>query len=337
MPPLYIVQQGAKIRISKRRLQVEIENGGGSPEILLKKPLVHVSQVVLFGNVGLTTPAIGALLDAGIEVVFLTLDGRYRGQLTGSVTPHIPLRRSQYALSGDPLFALEMSKGFVLAKLSHQRALLLRHNRDRRLEEITGCTDQIASILQQIPRKTVMNALRGLEGSAGQAYFRGFRQLFDPQWGFLKRTRRPPADPVNVLLSFGYTLIVQVADAAIRLAGLDPYVGFFHEVVYNRPAAALDLVEEFRPVVDGVVLWCCAGGAITPADFEEGPPERPVILKEDGQRRFIRAFEERLERSFTHPILGQKLSMRRCIIEQARQVAGRIRENQPGYTGMGFR
>lgn len=337
MPPLYIVQQGTKIRIHKRRLQVEQESEDGAPQVLQQVPLVHVSQVVLFGNVGLTTPAIGALLDAGIEVIFLSIDGCYRGQLTGSVTPHIPLRRSQYALSGDPAFALEMAQGFVSAKLSHQRALLLRHNRERKEEEIRFCIDQIGMLLGQVVRKTNLNALRGLEGSAGQAYFRGFRRLFDSEWRFEKRTRRPPADPVNVLLSFGYTMMTQAADTAVRLAGLDPYVGFFHEVVYNRPAAALDLVEEFRPVVDGVVLWCCRGGHVRVEDFEPGPAERPVILKEEGQRRFIRAFEERLESSFTHPVLQQKLTLRRCIIEQARQVARRVRENQPGYTGMGFR
>jgi CRISPR-associated endonuclease Cas1 len=110
-----------------------------------------------------------------------------------------------------------------------------------------------------------------------------------------------------------------------------------HEIVYNRPALALDLMEEFRPVVDGVVLWCCRGGSLTPADFSPGPPERPVILSDNGVKRFIQAFEERLEMRFTHPLRGVQLTLRQCLVEQARQIASRLLENRPGWQGMGFR
>jgi CRISPR-associated protein Cas1 len=124
---------------------------------------------------------------------------------------------------------------------------------------------------------------------------------------------------------------------AVQTAGLDPYAGFLHEIVYNRPALALDLMEEFRPVVDGVVLWCCRGGSLTPADFSPGPPERPVILSDNGVKRFIQAFEERMEMRFTHPLRGVQLTLRQCLVEQARQICSRLLENRPGWQGMGFR
>lgn len=332
MPPLYVIQQNARLRISNRRLQVEHEG-----ETLANLPLAQVSQVVLFGNIGLTTPAIDAMLAQNIEVVFLTRRGEYRGRLTGVLTPHVPLRRAQYGRLSEPGFALEMAKAFVSAKLRHQRALLLRHNREQADPQIDDAAEQVRQALESAPRRTSLSGLLGMEGSATAAYFRGFRRLFGAEWHFIDRNRRPPRDPVNVLLSFGYTLLAQLASSAVQTTGLDPYAGFLHEVAYNRPALALDLLEEFRPVVDGIVLWCCRSGQLTPQDFTPGPPERPVVLSETGSRRFIQAYEQRLDQRFTHPLRGEKLPMRQCLLEQARQIARCVQSGQADYRGMGFR
>jgi CRISPR-associated protein Cas1 len=296
-----------------------------------------VTQVVLFGNIGLTTPAIDVLLQRGVEVVFLTRRGEYRGRLVGQTTPHVPLRQSQYRRLDDPTFKLEMARGFVHAKLTHQRALLLRHNRQRGDLKIAAAAQAVRDGLDGLTRRTTLNALNGQEGAASAAYFSGLRLLIDPQWKFDDRNRRPPRDPVNVLLSLGYTLLAQAAQAAVQTVGLDPYAGFLHETAYNRPSLALDLMEEFRPVVDGVMLWCLNGGRITPDDFSPGPEERPIVLSEAGLKCFIQAFEERLETKFTHPLRGVQFPLRQCIIEQARQVADRLTNATPGYTGMGFR
>ena len=336
MPPVYILQQNSKLRIANRRLQVE-RDAEGKNEILLSLPLGQVSQVVLFGNVGLTTPAIDALLDQESEVVFLTEDGRYRGRLVGQVTPHVPLRRAQYRRLEDEAFVLQMAQGFVASKLAHLRALLARHNKELGDAPIAAAIEQIDAARESVARKTNLSGLRGLEGSATAAYFLGYRRLFGPEWNFHDRNRRPPADPVNVLLSFGYTLLAQAAGSAVQAAGLDPYAGFLHEVAYNRPALGLDLMEEFRPVVDGVVLWCCRGGQLSPDHFRPGPPERPVVLEEAGRRVFLQAYEERMSQSFTHPLRGERLPLRQCLLEQARQVANRLTEGKAGYQGMGFR
>jgi len=332
MPPVYVVQQGARLRVDNRRLSVEREE-----EVLLQVPLGQVSQVVLFGNISLTTPAMVALLAQASEVVFLSERGEYRGRLVGAVTPHVPLRRAQYRRLEEPAFVLAMAQGFVAAKLAHLRALLLRHNRERPDEVVTDAGAQLNHALAALPRKMALTSLRGLEGAASAAYFRGYRRLFGPQWSFARRARRPPPDPVNVLLSFGYTLLAQAAAGAVQSAGLDPFAGFLHEVAYNRPALGLDLMEEFRPVVDGIVLWCCRGGQITPEDFTPGPEDRPVVLSEAGLRRFVQAYEGRMDQPFTHPVRGIRLPLRQCLVEQARQVATRLQEGPAGYRGMGFR
>ncbi|RME91552.1 MAG: CRISPR-associated endonuclease Cas1 [Anaerolineae bacterium] len=340
MPALYLTEQQTKIRIRNRRLRVERETDSGStgrPEVLLSVPLHHVEQVVLFGNIGLTTPAIAALLERGCEVVFLTRHGEYRGRLVGAFTPHVPLRRAQYRALEDAEFPLAMAAHFVRAKLLHQKALLLRNSRPARSERVAQAVAILDRALENLPRKRAISSLRGLEGSATAAYFGGLRTFFDPQWRFLGRNRRPPRDPVNVLLSLGYTLLTQVALAAVQTVGLDPYAGFLHEVVYNRPALALDLVEEFRPVVDGLALWLCRSGVLTPQDFLTGTPERPILLSDEGRRRFLRAWEERLETKFTHPVRQQRLPLRQCLIEQARQIARAVQQGKAVYTPMGFR
>ncbi len=332
MPPLYLTRQLAKIRIRKGRLLVEHEG-----ETLLHSPLGHVSEVVLFGNIGLTTPAIGTLLARGIDVVFLSEDGVFKGRLSSGLTPHVPLRKAQYRALEEEAFKLEMARGFVQAKLRHQRALLQRHNRQRQDPDIAACIEQLHAALGELPRRTQLSSLRGQEGSAAASYFRGLRALLSPVWHFEERNRRPPRDPVNVLLSLGYTLITHIAASAVETVGLDPYAGFLHEVAYKRPALGLDLVEEFRPVVDGIVLWACNSGRVTPDDFSEGPSERPVLLSPEGRKRFLQAFEQRLERRYLHPLRQVRLPLRQCILEQARQIADRLRRSHPGYTGMGFR
>ena len=338
MPPLYVLKQNAKIRIHNRKLRVERdEDGDGTPDPLVETPLAHVSELVLFGNIGLTTPLVDLLLERGIPVTFLTQDGAFRGQLEGPLTPHVALRRAQYRRLEDPAFVLEMARAFTRAKLRHQRALLQRHNREAPDERVQAAITRLSAALDAVGQKTTLSSLRGLEGASTAAYFGAFRRFFGAEWRFETRQRRPPPDPVNVLLSFGYTLMAQLASGAVQAAGLDPYAGFLHEMVYNRPALALDLMEEFRPVVDGVVLWCCRGGQVRPDMFVPGPPERPVVLADDGRRGFLKAWEQRMSSAFTHPVRQVQLDLRQCLLEQARQVAGCIQTGSVDFRDMGFR
>ncbi len=334
MPPFYVTHQNARLHIRNRRLEVEDPDG---PRLLASMPLSQVTQVIVFGNVSLTTPAIDALLSQGCEIIFLTHNGEYRGQATGRITPHCELRRMQYRRLDEPDFRRATACGLLGAKLAHQKALLLRHSPSPRDDEAQAYIGRVEAALASVTRKQTTASLRGLEGAATRAYFHGYRRFFDPQWRFSMRDRRPPGDPINSLLSFGYTLLAHAADGATRAAGLDPFAGFLHETAYNRPALALDLMEEFRPVIDGLVLWICRSGQLKPEDFTPGVTPFSLQMNETARGSFILAYERRMDLPYTHPLRKVKLPIRQCLVEQARQLAARILSNQGGFTGMGFR
>ncbi len=334
---LHLTTQGAHVHLSNGRLAVEKEG-----ETLARVPLAQIQLVVVWGNIGFTTPAWGALVDQGAEVVFLTRYGRFRGRLQGRTTPHGALRRAQYAALDAPAWRLAAARGIVAAKLQHQRSVLQRHRRRKAQvpPEVEQAIAQIQKALSALPHKRSPNALLGLEGTAARAYFRGLRGLFRPPWTFTGRRKRPPPDPVNALLSLGYTLLTQKAHSAVEAVGLDPYAGFLHAQEYGRPALALDLAEEFRPAVDGIVLKVCNQGLLSPReDFtvqqEEG--QTTVLLHDEALKRFLQAFEARFAQRFLHPVRRERLTLNQCLVEQAYQLARRLREGRPGYRGMGFR
>jgi len=287
--------------------------------------------------VGLTTPAIKALLAQGIDVVFLTLNGDYCGRLIGPQTPHVLLRRKQYRCQSDSAFVLALAQRLVIAKVQHLRVMLQRQQRAVNVD-LSEAIEALAAALERVPRTTTLSALIGVEGAASAAYFGAYKRLLKPEWKFEKRQRRPPPDPVNLLLSFGYTLLAHLAESAVAAVGLDPYAGFLHSVAYNRPGLALDLMEEFRPVIDGVVLWIGNSGQVTPADFTPGAEgERPLVISEEARRRFIRACEQRLGDEIMHPCLHQRLSLRQCLLAQARQIVAAVQSGRPEFTPLGFR
>jgi CRISPR-associated protein Cas1 len=332
MPPLYIVEQGARLSHEGRRLVVTKDDAE-----LASTPLAVVSQVVLMGNVGLTTPVIKLLLAENIDVVFLTEDGEYRGRLIGPATPHVLLRRQQYYCQADGRFALAMAQRVVGGKISNARALLMRHNRERNDPEIASVVQSLDAAVERVARTTALTSLNGVEGAATAAYFGAWKRLLKGDWRFERRIRRPPPDPINVLLSFGYTLLAHAASSAVSAVGLDPYAGFLHGVDYNRASLALDLMEEFRPVVDGVIQWVCNSEQIGPSDFEGGSAERPVVMTPKAKHKFIQAYERRMDEEILHPRQNQRLILRRCILAQAHLLADCVRRRQPDYTPLLFR
>ncbi len=330
--PLYVIEQGAKLSHVGRRLVVSKDE-----QEIASAPVVQVNEVVLMGNIGLTTPVIKLLLAENIDVVFLTQAGEYCGRLTGPATPHVMLRRKQYRAQEDGHFLLAMAQNVVRGKVANMRTLLMKHNRDLNDAAIAAAVEALGAALEHIPRKTALSALSGVEGAATAAYFGAWKRLLKADWKFEKRLRRPPPDPINVLLSFGYTLLARAAQGAVEAAGLDPYAGFMHSVEYNRPSLALDLMEEFRPVVDGVILWCCNSEQITPADFSPGPPERPVVISDAALKKFIQAYEQRMDQEIIHPRQNERLTLRRCIHAQARMMVDCIQKFRPDYVPMTFR
>jgi len=328
MPPLYIVEQGATLSIEQRRLRVH-----KSGQLIAQVPLAHTTAVIIFGNATITTPAMKRLMQAGIDVVFLTQSGSYEGRLVGPLSKFGQLRHQQYALEYDATFKLRIAQSIVQAKCLNMRTLLLRYNRDLKQEAITAAVERLGLLAERSLRTTRLNALLGVEGSASAAYFHVFRLLLKREWSFEKRQRRPPPDPVNVLLSFGYTLLTRDLEASVALVGLDPYLGVLHSTEYGRPSLALDLVEEFRAiVVDSTVLRCLNMELIAPEDFSPGSsPDRPIVLSDRGKRRFIQALEDRVETSIQHPITHETMTYRRAFEIQTRLLARCFRDCQPEY------
>ena len=322
MAALYVIEQGARISREDRRLVVTKDD-----QVLQSVPLIKISQVLIFGNVAVTTPALTWLMSQGIDVVFCDQHGHYRGRVVGEVSGHSQLRRWQYRRVDDPAFVLQTARAIVAAKLGNTRALVMRYQREHPHAQLAAAATRLGEALKQCERVRTLNSLRGVEGAGAAAYFGAFRYLLRSEgFTFDGRNRQPPVDPVNVLLSFGYTLLVRYLESAVETVGLDPHLGCLHADAYNRPSLALDLAEEFRCIiVDSVTLRCLNSELIVPGNFSrQDDAERPVLLDDAGRRTFIRELENRLALTFKHPISGDQVTYRTCFELQAREMARAI-------------
>ncbi len=325
MATLYVTEQGARVEKEYQRLLVTRND-----EVLFQVPLSQVSEVVLVGQVGVTTPALLALLDAGVGLTFVSRSGVLRGRLVPPTPRNIPLRHQQYERARDETFCLEVARAIAGGKLRNQRTLARRLCRKYPAIDATSL-DGITRAIRDLETATDLETLRGLEGVGARAYFRVFRQALRGEWEFPKRTRRPPTDPINALLSLGYTLLGQNMMTALEVVGLDPYDGFFHADKYGRPALALDLVEEFRSViVDSLVLMVVNKRMLRADDFQVGP-EGGVILTRSGLRVFLTQYSARLETEVIHPLFGRRLTYQKCFEVQARLLRQVIEGEREAY------
>ena len=295
MSTLYLTEQGSKLRKTSQRLVVE--KGGTT---LLEVPAYDIDRVLIFGAVQLSTQAIRFLLDSGIEVSFLSMNGRLKGKLTPVQSKNVFLRLAQYDRSKDDEFKVMIAKSIVEAKLKNQRTLILRYQRNHPGINFASELDTIAHSLSSIPNKKTISSIMGLEGASTGAYFRCFAKMLSQNFTFEKRTRHPPLDPVNALLSLGYVLISNEIAALVESAGFDPFIGFLHGLRYGRQSLPLDLVEEFRhPVVDGLVQTVINTGSVKEADFHK-ENNGAVFLNKDALKRFLSLYEERMEKQFSY-------------------------------------
>lgn len=319
---LYLTEQGATL--SRRGERLVVERDG---ETLADVPASKVLRVFVFGNVSLTTPAIAYLLREGKEVAFLSGRGRYYGRLISSESKNPALRRAQLHATEDVEACLELSRRLVVAKLANQRRILHR----RPGEKASRAAGDITELIGKAGATGSLDALRGMEGLAAKAYFWAFGELLDGM-EFTGRRRRPPPDPVNSLLSLGYTLLTYEAFSAAASVGLDPYIGFFHTDTYGRPSLALDAMEELRPViVDILVLSCVNRGRMKADDFEIGDEEgKPIaLLNDDARKRFFALYEQRMTTPITH--LSRSMTYRGAVHAQARQIVNYIKNPERGY------
>jgi len=331
MPTLYVTEPGARIEKEYHRILVT----SADDEVLFSVPLVHVTDVVIVGSVGITTQAMLSLLDAGVSFSIISASGKLRGRLVPPSEGNIFLRRQQYTRAADPVFCLEIARAIALGKLRNQRALarrICRSHTDIPPHQI----ERITLAIREAENEQVMDGLRGQEGMGAKAYFGIFRAALRADWDFERRSRRPPADPANALLSLGYSLLTQNMMTALEVVGLDPYDGFFHADVYGRPALALDLVEEFRAlIVDSVVLTIINKRILTIEDFEPGP-KGGFYLKPRAMKKFLTQYNARLQTTAIHPLAGRAITYQKCFEAQAwqlrRVIEGKVASYQPYLT-----
>ncbi len=263
MHALAVTEQGAHLHAEGDLLLVRKQNS-----VLRRLRIAEIDQVLLFGRVEITSAAIAALARRNIDVVFLSQHGTFRARLATRASRNITLRFTQWQRAGDARFCLDVAHRFVLGKVRHQRLLLLRAQRRLHHPELADALGRLRLLLQRIPQATSLDSLRGLEGQAAALYFAHFGKLIhSPHFSFTRRTRRPPRDPVNACLSFGYALLTSLIETEVIRCGLDPMIGFFHQPAFGRPSLVLDLLEEFRPLIDTLVLRLINRRQLGPNDF----------------------------------------------------------------------
>lgn len=349
MTVLHIQEQGAVVGREVEQIKVTLpaKPAGKSQPVaptaagqLLKKVAIReLEQVVLYGNVQVTSQAADLLLDHDIDVVYLSRGGKYRGRLTKDGSKFARLRHAQLRLNDDPKRTIALAKAIVRAKLANQANLLERLADGQGKAQRATLLDAkraIERLRSDSARARDLDTLRGYEGKAAVHYFGCFKRLLTPDWNFTGRAYNPPPDPFNALLSFGYALLAKDLYTVAQLVGLDPYIGCFHALDYGRPSLVLDLMEEFRPlVVDQPLLLLALNGPITPAAFTfTGRSERPVELGEKLLPLIIQHYEERLETTVQHTASRTQQKLRRCLELQTRIYARVILEARSEYEGL---
>lgn len=359
MAKYIVANQGATIRKVDERLVVTKDR-----RVLETIPLHDLDQLVVMGDVQITTQAHIALMKADVDLAFMTRGGRiYR---PGGESNRAELRLRQYQLMNDPAANLALAKGIVYGKLTNQLALLQRAitaasasasagdeaqlslvPKTKRAAEIVDARAYgtairgIREMLALSVHATDADSLRGYEGKAGAWYWPAFKLFLSNDMGFTQRRYHPSTDPINALLSFGYSLLQRDVTAVVKLVGLDLYLGFFHTVQYNRPSLALDLMEEFRPVlVDPVVIRLVNLGMIKERDFVRGAErgaergadqEHPLMMTSSAVKRVIEAYEARASTLTPYPSLVEPVSFRQCIELQARHLVRVIKGEEMAY------
>lgn len=312
-------------------------------------PLFKIEEVMVLGDITLTTPALTSLLEAQIAITYLSKHARYLGSLSPALTKNSLLRLAQHNHHTNLMHRHMLAQRFVVGKLRNMKTLLMRYQRAQpelalssSIERLKHCLQSIEALnpdelaertkikenervgeeddLQQTSsRMSGLGSLLGCEGAGSAAYFGVFRHLIKCDWehGFVKRTRRPPTDPVNAMLSYGYVILSSQITSVLASVGFDPYIGYLHSSRYGKPALALDLLEEFRPViVDSVVLNLLNNRQLEAKDFHQDL--NCYQMTDATKRLFLQKYEERMQETITHPTFGYKVSYRRCIELQGR-------------------
>ncbi|MGI9016301.1 MAG: CRISPR-associated endonuclease Cas4g/Cas1g [Euzebya sp.] len=327
--PLYVTQAGTQVTIRGGRFEVRRKG-----EVLVSVRTVDVSQIAVFGNVQVTTQVLRECFAAEIPVVYMSTGGWMLGSALGLPSKHVELRRRQVVLAAQG--GLEAARAMIAGKIRNSRVLLRRNGK----EIPAGVLESLSTTATKAAEASSVATLLGLEGGAARVYFEAFpRMLRDDlslpgePFAFSGRNRRPPKDPVNCLLSYVYALLVKDLVAVTWGVGFDPYIGIYHRPRFGRPALALDLAEEFRPLVaDSVVINLINNGEVRPGHFRVRAGG--VMLTKEGRHAVLSGYERRLDVEIRHPVFGYRITYRRVMEVQARIMAAWMLGEIPQYAPM---
>jgi CRISPR-associated protein Cas1 len=323
---LYVSHQGARLHRIGERVQVRDPHG----TLLRDLPLFGLQRIVLLGNIEVTNAAVSHFFRLGIDVVYLTGEGRFKGRLGALDLHDARVRLAQYRRWLDAPSRLDVARPIVAAKAASGRVLLMRKQRANDVD-LAREIQAVALFLARIPRARDIDELMGLEGSCAQHHFAALRRVLKQDLGFQKRVRRPPTDPVNALLSFGYTVLFGQVDSAVRAAGLDPYIGSLHALENGRPSLVLDLMEEVRPiVVDSIVVRVVNEVMLTGRHFER-QADGAVHMTRSAMARFLQVLYRRLEDPIVQPATERSVPIRQALELQALHYRRVVLGEDPAY------
>jgi len=330
---LYVTTGGAYLHLDHDTVRMEVDD-----ETEAQIPLHHLGAIVAFGNVLVSPALLGRCADDGRAVVFLTRTGRFRARVVGPQTGNVLLRKAQHRQAEDADAAREIARAVVAGKVKNARRLVVRAARRADESEAATALDdakqRLARTLAALEDEATLEGVRGREGNAAHTYFGVFSHLVRQQaeaFPFTGRTRRPPRDRLNAVLSFLYTLLCNDCAAAAEGVGLDPQVGFLHAARPGRPSLGLDLMEELRaPLADRLALTLINRRQLTPDDFRERDGGA-VLLNDEGRETVLVAYQERKQDTVTHPVLDQELEIGLLPHAQARLLARHLRGDLDQY------
>lgn len=330
---LYVQTQGAVLHLDHDAVRVEIER-----ETKLRLPLLRLSGIIVFGRVTVTPFLIQRCAEDGRNLVWLDRNGRFKARVDGPTRGNVLLRRAQHLALSDRKRALQIARQFVAAKIQNSRQVVLRSARETTetvaRTALTEAADRLGSRLSELPGCQDLDMLRGVEGDAARTYFGVFGyHIRGDQDAFAMdgRTRRPPRDRVNAIISFLYALVRAECTAALESVGLDPQVGYLHALRPGRPSLALDLMEELRPVIADRLAITLINRKQLQAEHFATLPGGAVNLNEDGRRLVLQAYQKRKEEEVSHPVLQQKLPIGLIPYVQARLLARQLRGDLDDY------
>lgn len=325
MTVLYVTEQGALL--SKKDGRIVVTKGN---QTLADIPIVHVNQIVAFGNIHLTTPLVAHCLREKVDVCYLSQLGTYRGRLMPETTRDVRLRQQQYRLCGMPDFSLNTSKSIVAGKIHNQLAFC--HRRMRNKKPLQEMISSLTSLHQQVQSSVDLDTLRGIEGAAANICLHVFAQSLKYDLSFSGRRDRPARDPINAMLNLGYTLLYNNMFAALNIVGFDPYMGCFHQPKHGHAALASDLIEEFRSViVDTLVVLMVNHKEVTAEDFR-CQSNGEVRFTDHSLRPFLDRYDHRLNTQVFYDPMKARFTYRQIFELQARQFAHLVMGAEKEYT-----